>query len=145
MGISGNHPERIKAAILYSIETTCLSEGHTYIETKQLIIDTQKLLNQSSEGQLVTEMDAANEIIALGENKAIMIEDDRCYFPSLYYAEQNVAKRVRHIASQTEYEDQFPESEFLLALGDLEERTKVQYAASQKKRFKKRSRPRCFC
>ncbi|MGM0747012.1 MAG: SF1B family DNA helicase RecD2 [Bacillota bacterium] len=137
MGISGNHPERIKAAILYSIETTCLSEGHTYIETKQLIIDTQKLLNQSSEGQLVTEMDAANEIIALGENKAIMIEDDRCYFPSLYYAEQNVAKRVRHIASQTEYEDQFPESEFLLALGDLEERTKVQYAASQKEAIQK--------
>ncbi|MCY8835577.1 AAA family ATPase, partial [Bacillus atrophaeus] len=112
-------------------------EGHTYIETKQLIIDTQKLLNQSSEGQLVTEMDAANEIIALGENKAIMIEDDRCYFPSLYYAEQNVAKRVRHIASQTEYEDQFPESEFLLALGDLEERTKVQYAASQKEAIQK--------
>lgn len=27
MGLSGNHPERVKAAILYTLETTCLSEG----------------------------------------------------------------------------------------------------------------------
>ncbi|MCY9402683.1 ATP-dependent RecD-like DNA helicase, partial [Bacillus spizizenii] len=138
MGLSGNHPERIKAAILYTLETTCLSEGHTYIETEQLIIDTQSLLNQSArEGQRITEMDAANAIIALGENKDIVIEDGRCYFPSLFYAEQNVAKRVKHIANQTEYDDQFPESEFLLALGELEERMNVQYAPSQKEAIQK--------
>nr|WGE05336.1 ATP-dependent RecD-like DNA helicase [Bacillus subtilis] len=138
MGLSGNHPERVKAAILYTLETTCLSEGHTYIETEQLIIDTQSLLNQSArEGQRITEMDAANAIIALGENKDIVIEDGRCYFPSLFYAEQNVAKRVKHIASQTEYENQFPESEFLLALGELEERMNVQYAPSQKEAIQK--------
>ncbi|CAF1861836.1 ATP-dependent RecD-like DNA helicase [Bacillus subtilis] len=138
MGLSGNHPERVKAAILYTLETTCLSEGHTYIETEQLIIDTQSLLNQSArEGQRITEMDAANAIIDLGENKDIVIEDGRCYFPSLFYAEQNVAKRVKHIASQTEYENQFPESEFLLALGELEERMNVQYAPSQKEAIQK--------
>ncbi|AZV50733.1 MULTISPECIES: SF1B family DNA helicase RecD2 [Bacillus] len=138
MGLSGNHPERIKAAILYTLETTCLSEGHTYIETKQLIIETQTLLNQSAaDGQRITEMDAANAMIALGENKDIVIEDERCYFPSLFFAEQNVAKRVKQIASQTEYDDQFPESEFLLALGELEERMNVQYAPSQKEAIQK--------
>ncbi len=91
MGLSGNHPERIKAAILYTIESTCLSEGHTYIETKRLIINTQTLLNQSAEGGRVTEMDAADGIIALGESKDIVIEGERRYFPSLFYAEQNVA------------------------------------------------------
>lgn len=145
MGLSGNHPERVKAAILYTLETTCLSEGHTYIETEKLIIDTQSLLNQSArEGQRITEMDAANAIIALGENKDIVIEDGRCYFPSLFYAEQNVAKRVKHIASQTEYDDQFPESEFLLALGELEERMNVQYAPSQKEAIQKPFPHRCF-
>ncbi len=137
MGLSGNHPERIKAAILYTIESTCLSEGHTYIETKQLIINTQTLLNQSAEGGRVTEMDAADGIIALGESKDIVIEGERCYFPSLFYAEQNVAKRVLDIAAQTEYADQFPESEFLLALGELEERMNVQYAPSQKDAIQK--------
>ncbi len=144
MGLSGNHPERIKAAILYTIESTCLSEGHTYIETKQLIINTQTLLNQSAEGGRVTEMDAADGIIALGESKDIVIEGERCYFPSLFYAEQNVAKRVLDIAAQTEYADQFPESEFLLALGELEERMNVQYAPSQRMPFKKRCLHRCF-
>lgn len=137
MGLSGNHPERIKAAILYTIESTCLSEGHTYIDTKQLIINTQTLLNQSADGGRVTEMDAADGIIALGESKDIIIEGERCYFPSLFYAEQNVAKRVLDIAAQTEYADQFPESEFLLALGELEERMKVQYAPSQKDAIQK--------
>ena len=35
--------------------------------------------------------------------------------------------------AQTQYEEQFPESEFLLALGELEERLDVQYAPSQRK------------
>ncbi|MGX9975512.1 SF1B family DNA helicase RecD2 [Bacillus subtilis] len=137
MGISGKHEERIKAAILYTVEATCLQEGHTYIETRQLIIETQKLLNQSAGDEKVTEMDVADAIISLGEQKELFIEDERCYYPSLYYAEQSFAKRVQKIAGQTEYDDQFPESEFLLALGELEERMKVQYAPSQKEAIQK--------
>ncbi|MET1138646.1 ATP-dependent RecD-like DNA helicase, partial [Bacillus subtilis] len=83
------------------------------------------------------EMDVADAIISLGEQKELFIEDERCYYPSLYYAEQSFAKRVQKIAGQTEYDDQFPESEFLLALGELEERMKVQYAPSQKEAIQK--------
>lgn len=39
--------------------------------------------------------------------------------------------------AQTEYEEQFPESEFLLALGELEERLGVQYAPSQREGIQK--------
>ncbi len=39
---------------------------------------------------------------------------------------------LQRVMEQTEYADQFPESEFLLALGKLEERLNVQYAPSQK-------------
>lgn len=46
----------------------------------------------------------------------------------------NVYKKI---VSQTEYADQFPESEFLLALGELEERLGVQYAPTQKEAIQK--------
>ena len=74
MGISGKHEERIKAAILYTVEATCLQEGHTYIETRQLIIETQKLLNQSAGDEKVTEMDVADAIISLGEQKSCSLK-----------------------------------------------------------------------
>ena len=41
-------------------------------------------------------------------------------------------RTYQRILKQTEYADQFPESEFLIALGNLEERLGVQYAPSQK-------------
>ncbi|MBW3700680.1 ATP-dependent RecD-like DNA helicase [Bacillus altitudinis] len=136
-GISGNDPERIRAALLYTVETASLQDGHTYIQTKDLIIETRKLLNQTGNDYKVTEMDVANQIIALGEGKDMIIEDERCYHPSLFYAEQSVAKRIQKIVAQTEYADQFPESEFLLALGELEERLGVQYAPTQKEAIQK--------
>ncbi|MDA1477393.1 SF1B family DNA helicase RecD2 [Bacillus changyiensis] len=137
IGISGKHKERIKAAVLYTVEVTCLQEGHTYIMTKQLIIETIKLLNQSASEEKVLEMDVADQIISLGEQKELFIEEDRCYNPSLYYAERTFAKRVQKIMEQTEYDEQFPESEFLLALGELEERMQVQYAPTQKEAIQK--------
>ena len=39
---------------------------------------------------------------------------------------------IQKLLEQTEYNEQFPESEFLLALGSLEERLDVQYAPTQK-------------
>lgn len=138
IGFSGNHPERVKAAIIYTVEVSCLQDGHTYMFTKQLIIDTIKLLNQSSASQdAVSEMEVANQIIELGKLKSLIIEEDRCYYPALYYAERNFASNLQAIAEQTQYKDQFPESEFLLALGELEDRIKVQFAESQKDAIQK--------
>lgn len=59
------------------------------------------------------------------------------YFPPLFYAEKGVVKAIGKLMAQTEYEEQFPESEFLLALGELEERLGVQYAPSQREGIQK--------
>src|SRR6185312_10541386 len=62
----------------------------------------------------------------------IVGENKRVYMPSLYYSEKGIVTNIHRIMEQKEYADQFPESEFLLALGNLEERISVQYAPSQK-------------
>jgi len=136
LGISGKSAERIKAACHYNVEHLCLQEGHVYVTTEQLIVKTKELLDHSKK-ETIHESDIANEIIALGKEGKMIVEENRAYLPSLYFAEQGLVKNINKILDQTEYEDLFPESEFLLSLGNLEERMNVQYAPTQKDAIQK--------
>jgi len=131
LGIGGNHPDRIKAGCLYMLETECHQEGHTYIEAKQLLQNVQQLLEENKRDTIEFQ-DISTGILSLEEEGKLVIEDQRIYSPSLYYSEKGIATNIKRILSQTEYSDAFPESEFLLALGELEERLQVEYAPAQK-------------
>lgn len=136
IGISGNSPERIRAACLYNIEYMSLQEGHVYLTLEQLIDKTKELLGHSQQ-ELIQETDIQAEIIGLGNEKKVIVEEERAYLPSLFYAEQGLVKNIKKVLEQTEYDELFPESEFLLSLGKLEERMKVQYAPTQKDAIQK--------
>ncbi|MCQ6278206.1 ATP-dependent RecD-like DNA helicase [Bacillus sp. EB600] len=131
LGISGNHPDRIKAGCLYTLENESIQNGHVYILTKDLLEKVKQLLEENQRDQIEF-IDISNEIIKLGEEGKLVVEEKRVYLPSLNYAEKGLVTNIKRILAQTEYEDQFPESEFLLALGSLEERLGVQYAPTQK-------------
>ncbi len=60
-----------------------------------------------------------HEVIKLQEEGKIIGEEKRVYLPSLYFAEKGLVTSINRILEQTEYKEQFPESEFLLALGEL--------------------------
>ncbi len=131
LGISGNHPDRIKAACLYILENECMQTGHVYIQAEGLLEKVKNLLEENKRDQ-IDYMDISNEVIKLEEEGKIIGEEKRVYLPSLFFAEKGLVTSISRILKQTEYKDQFPESEFLLALGDLEERLGVQYAPTQK-------------
>ncbi|RFU71624.1 ATP-dependent RecD-like DNA helicase [Peribacillus saganii] len=131
LGISGSHPDRIKAACLYTLETQCLQEGNVYLDADQLLESVKKLLEENKRDNI--EFAAiSDEIVKLGEEEKIQVEERRIYPPSLYFSEKGIVTHIKRILSQTEYKEQFPESEFLLALGELEERIGVEYAPAQK-------------
>ncbi|WP_099362013.1 SF1B family DNA helicase RecD2 [Fredinandcohnia onubensis] len=136
LGISGNHPDRIKAGCLYILEQDSLQDGHVYLFVEDLIIRVQQLLGQSSREEIIA-TDISKEIISLTEESKLVIEEDRVYLPTLYYSEKGLITNIKRVMEQTEYENLFPESEFLLALGELEERINVQYAPSQKDAIQK--------
>lgn len=131
LGLTGNHPERIKAACLYTLENSSIQGGHVFMEADSLLVDVKKLLedNQNFEIQFT---DISREIVKLGEEGKLKAEGQKIYLPSLYFSEKGLVKNIQRILGQKEYENQFPESEFLLALGNLEERLGVQYGPSQK-------------
>ena len=108
-----------------------MQDGHVYMEAEELLESVKCLLEENKrDGIEFTEI--STEIVKLEEEGKIVGEDRRIYSPSLFYSEKGIVTNIHRILEQTEYEDQFPESEFLLALGELEERLGVTYAPSQK-------------
>lgn len=101
------------------------------MDAEALLVDVKKLLEDNQNFQIEF-TDISREIIKLGEEGKLIAEEQRIYLPSLFYSEKGLVANIKRILEQTEYENQFPESEFLLALGNLEERLNVQYAPSQK-------------
>ncbi|WP_017755910.1 SF1B family DNA helicase RecD2 [Calidifontibacillus oryziterrae] len=132
MGIKGNHPDRIRAGCLYTLNQQSIQDGHVYLNIEPFIIEVYKLINEKAKENKVSEVDISREIISLGEEEKIIVEEDRVYLPSLFFAEKGLVTSLKRIAEQEKFNEQFPESEFLMALGSLEERLQVQYAPSQK-------------
>jgi len=129
LGISGRHPDRIRAACLYVLENDCLQEGHVYL-TKEQVLGKVKELLEAKRDEAVPEENIAHVLLMLTEEGKLMSEDDKYYIPSLYFAEKGIVTNVKRLLQQEV--TAFPESEFLLALGELEERLSVQYAPRQK-------------
>ncbi|MFD2681380.1 SF1B family DNA helicase RecD2 [Bacillus seohaeanensis] len=131
LGITGNHPDRIKAGCLYTLEQTCIQEGHVYLEAEELITSVKALL-EKSQNIPIEYSDISSQVISLEEEGKIIGEGTKAYIPSLYFSEKGIVTNIEKMLQQDQYEDQFPQSEFLLALGALEERLEVQYAPSQR-------------
>jgi exodeoxyribonuclease V alpha subunit len=131
LGITGSHPDRIKAGCLYTLEHNCLQEGHVYLEAETLLTDVKSLL-EKSQSERISFDDISQEVIKLQEEGKIIGEERRVYLPSLYFSEKGLVTNIERLLSQDQYTDQFPQSEFLMALGGLEERLNVQYAPTQK-------------
>ncbi|WP_373995346.1 SF1B family DNA helicase RecD2 [Peribacillus asahii] len=131
LGISGGHPDRIKAACLYCLDTQCMQDGHVYMEAEELLEAVQRLLEENKR-DVIEFTNISSEIIKLEAERKIVVEETRIYLPALYFSEKGIVMNIQRLLQQTEYEDQFPESEFLLALGELEERLGVTYAPAQK-------------
>ncbi|WP_416149238.1 ATP-dependent RecD-like DNA helicase [Salipaludibacillus sp. HK11] len=130
-GLTGNHPDRLKAAVLYVIQDQSLSEGHVYVLNETVIEASKQLLEKGSYEE-ISAMDIAEQVILLGEEEKIIIEENRMYLPSLYFAERGIATNLQRLLANKKEMDEYPESEFLKALGQVEEQLGLSYAPSQK-------------
>ncbi|WP_018661108.1 ATP-dependent RecD-like DNA helicase [Heyndrickxia acidiproducens] len=136
LGISGNHPHRIQAGCQYTLETESMQNGHVYLEADELARDVKTLLEEYQNIEIPIDM-VNTELLKLQEESKVVMENGKVYLPSLYFSEKGIVSNIERLMSQTEYEEQFPESKFLLALGELEERIGVEYAPSQREAIQK--------
>ncbi|SDH57897.1 exodeoxyribonuclease V alpha subunit [Alteribacillus persepolensis] len=133
LGIEKNHPERIKAGILYILYEKTMQDGHVFIPWSVLIEQAKALLDDAA--YQLDESCLENPLQELVEEDKLVYEEERVYMASLYFAEKGFITKVTKMLERTE--ETFPESEFLKALGEAEEKFGIEYADHQKQAIQK--------
>jgi len=136
LGLVGDHPERIQAGYLYWLNEKAMNEGHVYMPFEETLTGIQTLLT-TGKAEEVSTQSIEKEINTLEEEGIVVVEEEHIYLPSLYFAEKGIVTSIKKLSEQTVFESEFSESEFLEALGGLEERLTIQYASSQKEAIQK--------
>ena len=130
LGITGAHPDRIKASILHILNQASLSDGHVYVDAKTLIPLVKEMLESRQQQEIP--IDAISKAaIELNEEGKVAGEETRLYLPSLYYSEVGIATKLETLLAEQETRTKFPSSEVRKALGEAEERLGVNYAETQ--------------
>lgn len=130
LGITGSHPDRIKASVLHLLNQASLSEGHVYVDAKTLIPMVKGMLEASQQEDIPVEA-ISRAMIELNEEGKVAGEETRLYLPSLYYSEVGIASKLETMLASQANRDRFPASEVRKALGEAEERLGVNYAETQ--------------
>lgn len=130
LGLTGSHPDRIKAAIIHVLNQASLSEGHVFVDAKNLIPLVKQMLEASQREDIPVEA-ISQAAIELNEEGKVAGEETRLYLPSLYYSEVGIATKLETLLGEQEARAGFPSSEIRKALGEAEERLGVNYAETQ--------------
>ena len=130
LGITGNHPDRIKAAILHVLTNAALSEGHVYLDAEQVLPQVKGMLEQSQRIDIPFEA-ISQACIEMREEDRICGEETRLYIPSLYYSEVGIASKIIELKEKNSRHTGFSKDEIRKAIGEVEERYEVTYAPTQ--------------
>ncbi|MEY9975397.1 ATP-dependent RecD-like DNA helicase [Lysinibacillus sp. RC79] len=130
LGITGNHPDRIKAAILHTLNTAALSDGHVYLDAEHVLPLVKDMLEQSQREEIPFEI-ISKACIELREESKICGEETRLYLPSLYFSEVGIASKILTLIERNNKAEHFSKAEIRKAIGETEEMLNVTYAETQ--------------
>ncbi|MFD4703650.1 ATP-dependent RecD-like DNA helicase [Gottfriedia sp. NPDC058432] len=136
IGITGNHPDRIRAGCIYILEHLSMQEGHVYITQDQFIDETRQLLMKQDK-ELVEAVDISREMKRLVADGKLVMEDERIYLAALYYAEKGIVNAIQKLLSSAPDLGEMTDTRFAKELEDLESKMNVKYAPSQAQAIKK--------
>lgn len=132
LGITGQHPDRIKAAIFHVLTNAALSEGHVYMEAEQVLIVVKEMLEQSQREEIPFQA-ISQAMIEMREESRICGEETRVYLPSLYFSEIGIASKILELIERNKEHATMSQDEIRKAIGEVEESFAVTYAETQAK------------
>ncbi|CAM3975812.1 ATP-dependent RecD-like DNA helicase [Staphylococcus schweitzeri] len=131
IGIAYNDNERLKAALLYTLEEECIKQGHTYLPVNVVIDLTADVLNYQDTEYIDSEK--LDEMLQyLNEEKKLIIDNEQVAIPSLYYSEIKSVQNLFRIKTHTNKLTEIEQSDLQMHIGDIEDANQVNYAASQR-------------
>lgn len=133
-GIKGSHPERIRAGALYVLTEQTMQNGHVFLDYDSYVKEVKKLLDD--EENAIDETMIAHELLLLDEEDKLVLEKERVYLPSLYYAEKGLAKNIKRLLANVEDTPIFTEEEFHAAIENVERKLNIHYAKTQREAIK---------
>ncbi len=126
LGISADHPERIEAGVVHTLNVSAINGGHCYLPEGELAESASKILSVSRETALM----AAERLVSNQRLKSFAVGEDTCYsLEELYSAEVYIAAKI-HALSSFKFPYVLEGLDEQIAL--LEERYNIEYAPEQK-------------
>ncbi|MFB9769409.1 SF1B family DNA helicase RecD2 [Lactiplantibacillus modestisalitolerans] len=96
--IDPRSPERLKAALLTTINETCAQNGDTYTTAEPLLTATMQLLEQARHVQIDPQT-LADQLIVLAKENKIVGDENRIYLQPVYEAEWRIAENLKRLTT----------------------------------------------
>lgn len=131
LGIAHDSEERIRCALFHCLYEAANNEGHTYLDTSFLLEKARHLLTRPDGN--IDETRINDVLQKLGETSVLLIEDNRVYLPSLYYAECGFAGKVKKLAQMSDSLFQSVSLDLLeRGVASIEQKLGIQYNELQR-------------
>lgn len=124
-GLSLTHPNRIGAGCIYILDRS-IQDGHVYLPIDYLVQQVIELL-ATEELSIDHIIDRLKE---LNVEKTVIVQEEKVYLPSLYYAEDGFSAHLKRIISH-EIDEETTLADLLKIIGDIEEEEVLSYGKEQ--------------
>lgn len=126
-GLSMDHPTRLQAGCLFSLQES-MQDGHVYLPLPMVIEKTNVLL-KAARHQIYPEQ-LNTELATLHKRKQVIIDEDRVYLPTSYYAESGFCTQIKRLVEQP-FEEEVVDAELMKIVGEIEEEEVLSYGKEQ--------------
>lgn len=125
-GLAPDHPNRIRAGCMYVLQQS-QQEGHVYLPRDILIPKVSSLLTDQI---FINDSHIIERLESLNTEKKLIVQNNRVYLPSLYYAEDGFASHLQRVI-QHKVEEEAPVAEIMKITGEIEENEALSYGKDQ--------------
>ena len=124
--IKNDDVRRIKAGIIYIMNTLTYKNGDTYLEFDDIYKETLKCLNIG-----INESDFALYLDELSKTSLIVSDNNRYYLKEMFYAELNISARIKDLIKNTK-----KYKKLNIFLDEIEVINNIKYNSKQKEAIK---------
>lgn len=130
LGIASHSPDRLRAALVHTLFVTCMEEGDTYLEARDLLEKSLLLLEESRQVEISPD-ELASQLSQLISEDKVKNTGTKIFDNSLYYAEIGIHKHISRLLD-TSIGDAISLEDITQTISDIETKQNIKYDAVQK-------------
>ncbi len=142
LGIQSDAPERFRAGLVHTLLTQSMERGDTYVEARDLLEHTIKLLESSRQVELDPSL-VADELAHLIEEDKVQNVETKIFENSLFFAEEGIKSNLVRLLEKGE-QDCFDADNISAAIQQVEENSGISYDSIQKEAIRQAINQKVF-